>query len=57
MNGCSYEQRSFTLPAGSTAISQMKWDLAFLTRTEFIKKYGVSDWKYDDVAKEIAKGN
>jgi hypothetical protein len=39
MNGCSYVLPKFTLPASNNA-SQIKWDLAFLTKEEFIAKHG-----------------
>lgn len=51
MNGCQYTQRTFTLPAGSAQISQMKWDLAFMSRKEFIEKYDMSARMYEEMTK------
>ena len=51
MNGMQYLQRSFTLPAGSEKISAQKWDLAFMSREEFMAKYQISDREYDEIAK------
>ena len=39
MNGCQYNQRTFTLPA-SEKTSQVKWDMCFLSLKEFLAKYG-----------------
>lgn len=47
MNGCQYGQKRFTLPAG--AGEQIKWDLAFLSKKEFIAKYGEA--KYAELTK------
>jgi hypothetical protein len=52
MNGCQYAQSSFTLPAGPAKISQLMWDLAFMPREEFMKKYMVSSKEYARIAKE-----
>jgi hypothetical protein len=48
MNGTQYAQKRFTLPA-SQGTSEMQWDYAFLSATEFIKKYGQE--KYDSFKK------
>jgi hypothetical protein len=48
MNGTQYMQRTFTLPA-SNKTSEIQWDYAFLSQTEFIKKYGQE--KYDSFKK------
>ncbi len=34
-----YQRRSFTLPATNTA-SQKNWDRAFMSREDFVAKYG-----------------
>lgn len=44
MNGCQYTQYKFTLPASSNT-KQEKWDAAFLTKQEFIAKWGVEKYK------------
>jgi hypothetical protein len=49
MNGCQYAQPSFTLPAGSNSISSQKWDLAFMSRDEFMVKYEISQREYDEL--------
>jgi hypothetical protein len=51
MNGCQYMQKSFTLPAGSSQITAQKWDLAFMSREEFMAKYKMSDKEYDKLIK------
>jgi len=51
MNGMQYLQHSFTLPAGSTNISSQKWDLAFMSREEFVAKYQISNKEYDKLVK------
>lgn len=45
MNGCQFQYPRFTLPAGSAAIDQHQWDLAFLTEAEFIEKHGEAAYK------------
>lgn len=45
MNGTQYTQRKFTLPASHPHTSQTTWDFAFLTKQEFIIKYGEAKWK------------
>lgn len=49
MNGTQYMQRTFTLPASAPRTSETQWDYAFLSATEFIKKYGKE--KYDSFKK------
>ncbi len=52
MNGMQYMRPKFTLPASSKT-GQLKWDAAFLTKTEFLAKY--PDWteeNYDTVILE-----
>jgi hypothetical protein len=39
MNGMQYMRPKFTLPA-SEKMSEVKWDYAFLTKEEFIAKWG-----------------
>lgn len=39
MNGCQYAQKRFSAPA-SWNTTQIQWDLAFLTKPEFITKWG-----------------
>jgi hypothetical protein len=51
MNGMQYLQHSFTLPAGSNKISDQKWDLAFMSREEFMAKYEISEREYDEIVK------
>lgn len=45
MNGCQYMRPTFTLPA-STKTSDIKWDLSFLSKSEFTKKYDITDKIY-----------
>lgn len=45
MNGMQYMRPSFTLPASNNT-SQKSWDLATLTKAEFIAKYGISGQEY-----------
>lgn len=44
MNGMQYMRPKFTLPA-SDKTSDVKWDLAFLTKEEFIAKHGEEVYK------------
>jgi hypothetical protein len=39
-----YLQPRFTLPASQNT-NQVTWDLAFLSKEEFVKKYGEAKWK------------
>lgn len=39
MNGCQYLKPSFTLPASNNT-SAIQWDFAFLTKKEFVAKWG-----------------
>lgn len=48
-----YLQRSFTLPASESSVSQKKWDFAFMEKEEFISKYGVTDEQYEQYRKEL----
>lgn len=41
MNGCQYLRPTFTLPA-SNKTSDIQWDLSFLSKNDFIKKYGIT---------------
>ena len=43
MNGCQYLLPKFTCPASNNT-SQVTWDFAFLTKKEFIAKYGEALW-------------
>jgi hypothetical protein len=47
MNGCQYFLPSFTLPANTA--SERNYDLAFLTKAEFCKKYKVSAKEYEAI--------
>jgi hypothetical protein len=40
MNGMSYVQSTFTLPASNVKQSELRWDLAFLDKQSFYSKYG-----------------
>jgi hypothetical protein len=40
MNGMSYVQHTFTLPASNVKQSELRWDLAFLDKKQFHAKYG-----------------
>jgi hypothetical protein len=46
MNGCQYLRKTFTLPA-SNDTSQQKWDMAFLTKEEFMAKYNWDETTYN----------
>ena len=35
-----YENKTFTLPVGSNRVDQQRWDHAFLSDAEYLKKYG-----------------
>ncbi len=39
MNGCQYLLKKFSAPA-SYNTSQIQWDYAFLTKREFVVRYG-----------------
>ena len=41
-----YLARKFTLPAANTKTTGLNWDLAFLTRDEFIERYGMTPEEY-----------
>jgi hypothetical protein len=45
MDGTQYNKPKFTLPAGDAKIDQKQWDLAFLTKAEFIEKHGEEEYK------------
>jgi hypothetical protein len=45
MNGCQYAQKRFSAPA-SWHTSQVTWDYAFLTKQEFITKWGEKLYAY-----------
>jgi hypothetical protein len=45
MNGCAYLQPKFTLPASSNT-GQIMWDYAFLTKAEFIAKWGKTPYEF-----------
>jgi hypothetical protein len=45
MNGCQYQQKVFTLPASENC-TQKRWDLAFMSRTEFMVAYNISEEEY-----------
>jgi hypothetical protein len=47
MNGMSYLMPSFTLPACNKNTSQLKWDLAFMTKADFMAKYKWDETTYD----------
>lgn len=46
MNGMQYMRPKFTLPA-SNKTSEMKWDLAFMTKEDFMKKYNWDETTYN----------
>lgn len=48
MNGMQYMRPKFTLPA-SVKTSEMKWDLAFLTKEEFMAKYDLTEGGYHNI--------
>jgi len=39
MNGCQYHLKRFSAPASQNT-DQITWDYAFLTKAEFLEKYG-----------------
>lgn len=41
-----YLRGTFTLPAANTKTTGVNWDLAFLTRDEFIEKYKMTPEEY-----------
>ena len=43
-----YVQHKFTLPA-SHKTDQMTWDYAFLSKTEMMKKYSISERVYEEL--------
>lgn len=44
-----YKQPTFTLPACNQGVNDLNWDLAFLSKEEFIAKYGQE--QYDSLTK------
>jgi hypothetical protein len=44
MNGCQYMRPKFSAPASQNT-DQITWDFAFLSKEEFIAKYGETRWK------------
>lgn len=40
-----YQRPKFTCPAASQQTSQEKWDLAMLTKEEFVRKYGQTKYE------------
>jgi hypothetical protein len=45
MNGTQYQMKRFSAPASHNT-SQMTWDLAFLTKRQFIAKHGEALYEY-----------
>jgi len=45
MNGCQYTQKRFSAPA-SWHTDQITWDYSFLTKREFIEKWGETLYAY-----------
>jgi hypothetical protein len=45
MNGCQYMLPKFSCPASSNT-SELKWDYAFLTKEEFIAKWGKTPYEF-----------
>jgi hypothetical protein len=45
-----YLRRTFTCPASNTATDK-QWDLAFLSKEEYQKKYNVSNEQYERLTK------
>lgn len=41
-----YEARTFTLPASNTRTTELHWDLATLSREQFIAKYSMTPEEY-----------
>jgi hypothetical protein len=41
-----YLRDQFTVPVGSEKISQRRWDYAFLSRKQFLEKYGADAEEY-----------
>lgn len=46
MDFMRYERYKFSLPT-SHNVSQLKWDLTFLTKKQFMKKYQVTSNEYE----------
>ena len=55
MNGCSYLQKKFTLPASNMGgnMTAMRYDLAVLTKAEWIAKYKSNAHTYNELLKDI----
>lgn len=48
MNGCQYAQKKFSAPA-SWHTDQMTWDYAFLSKSQMMKKYSLSERVYEEL--------
>jgi hypothetical protein len=46
-------KQSFTLPAAGKNVDQKRWDLAFMSRKEFMAKYEISNKEYDNLIKFV----
>jgi len=46
-----YTRPSFTCPTANN-VSQIHWDLAFLSQDEFKAKYSITDLEYVNLAKD-----
>jgi hypothetical protein len=47
MNGCQFQSPRFSAPAGPGNLTDIEWDIATLTKKEFIAKYGRN--RYDAI--------
>ena len=47
MNGCQYTRPKFSAPA-SWHTPQARWDYAFLSKEEMMKKYKISERAYEE---------
>lgn len=45
-----YLGQSFTLPAAGNRTTQERWDLGTLSKSQFIKKYGITEKIYGFVS-------
>lgn len=45
-----YTQRTFTCPAAYSGTTEQQWDLAFLSKEEFMAKYQVNEEQYQALA-------
>ena len=49
MNGMQYQQKVFSLPASDNC-TQKRWDLAFMSKKDFMAAYDISETEYYELA-------